>query len=119
MAKSRITVETASSWVLRIGVLLSVVAMLTGVFISFSNGRLPLDRIEHARFEDPGAVWQGILTVRGQAIIELGIYLLVLTPIMRVVAAMVIFAIVDRDWLYVVLTVVTLILTLTGLLVLR
>ena len=35
----------------------------------------------------------------GKAIIEVGIYLLVLTPILRVAASMVLFLFEERDWL--------------------
>jgi len=40
----------------------------------------------------------------GKAIVELGIYILVLTPIMRVAASLVLFVLKERDGLYALIT---------------
>jgi len=114
-----VAIEMASSWVLRIGLVLSMLIMVIGTVVSFLHGRLPLTRMQHAKFESAADIWHGLLEGRGQAIVELGIYLLVLTPIMRVVASIILFAVAERDWLYVAITFVTLLLTLTGLLILK
>ncbi len=76
------SVESASAWVLRIGVCTSVLVMLIGLAFSFVHGPPSLERMTHDPFEyRPLAIYHGILRGRGKAIIELGIYLLVLTPI--------------------------------------
>jgi uncharacterized membrane protein len=38
--------------------------------------------------------------IRGKSIIETGIYLLVLTPIMQVMTSMMLLIVKERDWLY-------------------
>jgi uncharacterized membrane protein len=115
-----IAIEDATAWILRVGVVLSVLVMLTGMTIGFIHENITVKRMETARFEyHPSVIWQGIVAGQGKAIIELGIYLLVLTPIMRVVASVVLFAVEDHDWLYTIVTFVVLVLTLLGLLVLK
>ncbi len=64
-------------------------------------------------------LWQGLRELRGQSIIELGIYMLVLTPILRVVASMVLFLVEEHDWLYTAVTFFVLVLTLAGFLILK
>ena len=115
-----ITIQDASAWILRVGVVTSVAVMVFGVIVSFMHNGVTVDRMEHATFEyHPSALWHGLRTFRGQAIIELGIYLLVLTPIMRVVTSMVLFLVEERDWLYAIVTFLVLVLTLAGLLLLK
>lgn len=115
-----IAIEDATAWILRVGVVLSVIVMLTGLAISFVHDKVSVKWMESARFEYyPSVIWHGVVTGQGQAIIEAGIYLLVLTPIMRVVASVVLFAVEDHDWLYTIVTFLVLLLTLLGLLLLN
>ena len=115
-----ITIQDASAWILRVGVVTSVAVMVLGVIVSFIHNGVTVERMEHATFDyHPRLLWQGLRTFRGQAIIELGIYLLVLTPIMRVVTSMILFLIEEHDWLYTIVTFFVLILTLAGLLLLK
>jgi uncharacterized membrane protein len=118
--RKKIAIEDASSWILRIGLVLSVSVMLTGIALSFTHNRVPIERMRSATFEsDPRLIWRGVIEGRGQAVIELGIYLLVLTPIMRVVTSMILFAFSEKDWLYAAITFLVLLLTLTGLLIFK
>ena len=111
------SVETASAWVLRIGVCASVAVMLIGLIFSFIHGPPSVERMTHDPFEyRPMAIFHAILRMRGKAIIELGIYLLVLTPITRVFMSFLLFAFAERDRLYAVITLFVLLLTLAGLL---
>ena len=76
--------------------------------------------MQHAAFDgNLGHLWQGLRDLRGQAVIELGIYLLVFTPILRVVTSMVLFLVEEHDVLYTVVTFFVFVLTLTGLLLLK
>jgi len=63
----------------------------------------------------PSVILDGLHHGSGKAIIEVGIYLLVFTPIMRVFASMMLFILTARDWMYALMTLAVLILTLTGL----
>jgi uncharacterized membrane protein len=116
----RVSIEDASSWILRFGVVASVAVMLIGVSVSFLHNHVQVERMQDSRFDyQLSAIWSGLQEVRGKAIIETGIYLLVLTPIMRVVTAMVLFAAEERDWLYALITLLVLGLTLAGLVLIR
>lgn len=109
-------INDVSAWVLRAGVVSSVLVMLTGIIFSFVHGTVSLERMQTARFKyDPAAVLRGVIHGRGQSIIEAGIYLLVLTPVVRVLMSMILFILAERDWVYGAITLVVLALTLAGL----
>lgn len=114
----KIAIEDTAGWVLRIGVVLSVTTMLIGLIISFAHGDITVNRIESTKFHFAHLV-SGLATLDGYAIIELGVLLLVLTPIMRVAASVVLFAVEERDWTYTVFTLIVFVLTLSSLLLLR
>ena len=117
MEQSKSKIPDVSAWILRIGVVTSVLVMLCGIGFSFVHGTVSVERMETDGFDyRPGAMVQGILAGRGKSIIEAGIYLLLLTPVLRVAASIVLFAFEERDWLYVLITSVVLVLTLAGLL---
>ena len=79
--------------VLRAGMLLSVMVMFAGlVVVILSPGPVDSLPIEHL----PGELMSGSPV----AIIALGILLLIITPLARVIAAAVVFA-VDREYLFV------------------
>jgi uncharacterized membrane protein len=114
-----ITIQDAAAWVLRVGVIVSVSVMLIGITFSFAHGTTPIERMQHSTFEYRlQAILDGVRHGSGKSIIEVGIYLLVLTPILRVVTSMVLFA-VEKDWLYACVTLLVLVLTLAGLLFLK
>lgn len=114
------TIEDTSSWVLRIGVIASVTVMLIGIFVSFLHNHVEVERMQHATFDyQPSTIWLGLRQIRGKAIIETGIYLLVLTPVMRVITSMALFAVKERDWLYATITLLVLLLTLAGFVLVR
>lgn len=113
----RLNVQDASAWVLRVGLALSLVVMLSGVVISCAHGQMSVQRIKHDNFEyRPNLILHGIASGRGESLVELGVYLLVFTPILRVFTSIVVFAAVERDWTYVAITAAVLVLTLAGLL---
>jgi uncharacterized membrane protein YfcA len=58
-----------------------------------------------------GQVWAGLLTLNPQAVITLGLLLLIATPVMRVAVSIIAFA-AERDWRYVVITCIVLIILL-------
>ena len=113
-------IEDAAAWVLRIGVIVSVAVMLLGLVLSFARGAPSVERMESLRFVvDLRPLLSGVLAGDGTALMELGILLLVLTPIVRVFSSMVLFAAVERDWFYAFITLLVLLMTLLSLVVLR
>ncbi|HVB30764.1 MAG TPA: DUF1634 domain-containing protein [Gemmatimonadaceae bacterium] len=115
--EDRIAIEDVSSWVLRIGVVASVVILLVGLVLSFVHGGLTRHIMETKTFDlNFAALRQGIMTLQGFAWLELGIFVLVLTPILRVFTAMVLFAFEEHDVLYTSVTFLVLVMTLGSLL---
>ena len=115
MRERTATVQDISAWILRAGVVLSVSIMLVGITVSSLHNRVSVERMQHSRFDyQLPVLLQGLAEGRGKAIIEVGIYLLVFTPIMRVLASMILF-LEKRDWLYALITFWVLMLTLAGL----
>lgn len=116
----RLAIQDVSSWVLRVGVILSVLVMLSGLVLAFLNGGLTPQIMEHAAFSaNFAALAHGIGRFEPFALMELGVVLLVLTPILRVLTATVLFATEERDRLYTAVTFLVLVMTLTSLLFIR
>ena len=113
-------IQDVSGWVLRIGVALSVAVMILGLALSFVRHPPTVKTMESTHFKtNPAVIWHGVMHGHGVEIIELGIFLLVLTPIMRVAMSVVLFAFYDHDWIYTLVTLGVLLLTLASLLFLR
>jgi len=115
-----LTIQDASAWILRVGVVTSVLIMLIGLAISFLHRPVSVAQMQRATFNGHASqIWDGVRALSGESIIDVGIYLLVLTPILRVVTSMVLFFFEEHDRLYTVVTFFVLLLTLTGLLFLK
>ena len=90
---------------LRAGVVLSMaVVFIGGLIYLMGYGKLQADYSEfvmdEAGFFSLGSIWTGMLEMNGKAIIQLGILLLIFTPISRVILAVFSFLL-ERDYLYV------------------
>ena len=102
---------TMIGWVLQWGVILSAAIILLGLFLlslqpdKFSPQRLQLFP------QTFGQVWAGLLVFRPQAIITLGLLLLIATPVVRVAVSIPAFAI-ERDRHFVVITTIVLLVLL-------
>src|SRR5579863_1345743 len=98
-------------WVLQGGVILSAAVILIGLFLlSLQPGKFDPQKLvlfPHT-FSD---VWAGVLVLRPQAIIVLGLLLLIATPVLRVAVSIVAFA-VERDGRFVVITTIVLLILL-------
>jgi uncharacterized membrane protein len=115
-----IAIQDASSWILRVGVMLSVSVMLFGLLFAFFVGGLTPQLMERTAFSDNfSALGAGLWRLQPFAFMELGVLLLVLTPILRVFTAMVLFALEERDRLYTAVTLLVLMMTLGSLLFIR
>lgn len=107
-------VANAIGWILQGGVLLSTAVILLGLLLLPTRpGGLSPERVL-AFPQTLGQIAGGLLTVRPQAVIMLGLLLLIATPIVRVAASVVAFAI-ERDRRYVLITLVVLTILLLSL----
>lgn len=113
-------VDRLISWVLRAGVTISLVVVIAGLVITFVHhpdyfrSRPALGALTDPGTSYPrsiGAVVEGVREGRGQAIVTLGLLLLIATPVARVAVSIAVFVI-ERDRLYVVITTVVLVLLL-------
>ena len=105
-------IETLIGTLLRIGVILSAAVVFVGamVYLAHHSHDVPSYAAFHGepeRLKSVREILQGAMALRPGAIIQLGLLLLIATPIARVVFSAVAFAI-ERDYLYVVITLVVL-----------
>ena len=113
-------IETVCAWILRVGVVVSVSFMLAGLVASLFDPRLGAAQMQQLSFNPNLAeIARGAIRGQGLALLEAGVLVLVLTPILRVAGSMVLFAAEERDWLYTAITFVVLSLTLFSLLAFR
>jgi len=113
-------VEQAIANLLRAGVLLAALVVLSGgVLYLVHHGASPVNyhsfRGEPADLRHPALVIHAALSGRADAIIQLGLLLLILTPVARVAFSVVAFAM-ERDYMYVVMTLIVLAVLLYSLL---
>jgi uncharacterized membrane protein len=115
-------IEEIISWVLRVGVVVSAVLIAVGVALLFLTGYTgysgsfsDLAGLVHysqntaGRFPTtPGDVLTGLAQFKPYALIALGLLLLIATPVIRVAASVVIFLL-ERDYAYVLITFIVLV----------
>lgn len=97
---------------LRLGVLLSVGTSLLGFIKLFTEGfKMPKD---YTNLDIPtssekiwGSFWSGLTSGDGMAIIQLGILFLILTPLVRIIFALIGY-LKEKDYLYVVISAIVL-----------
>ena len=107
-------------WVLRAGVFLSMaVVFLGGVVYLYRHGQ---DTTSYSTFKGvPGfvqtlpAIFNGVMVLKGRAIIQAGIILLIATPVVRVMCSAVGF-ILEKDHLYTAITFLVLLIILMSML---
>lgn len=105
---------TMIGWVLQGGVIFSAVVILVGLFmLSLQPNKFAPQQL--VRFPQTfGEVWAGVLVLNPQAVIVLGLLLLIATPVLRVAVSIVAFA-VERDGRFVVITTIVLLILLFSL----
>lgn len=107
---SGLTIEAANSiigWVLQGGVILSAIIIVLGlILLPLRAGGFAMQQLE-AFPQTLSQVWAGLLALQPQAVIALGLLLLIATPVMRVAVSVVAFAL-ERDRIYVVITLLVL-----------
>lgn len=105
------TIQGAIGWVLRIGVLLSInVVIFGGAIYLYRNGHTMANYHTFKgipAFVQLNGIINGILTLRGRAIIQAGIVLLIATPVLRIIFSAIGF-ILEKDYLYTFITLLVL-----------
>ncbi|HEY9256979.1 DUF1634 domain-containing protein [Chitinophaga sp.] len=97
---------------LRVGVVVSSIIVFIGgvIYLSRHGHEQPSYRdfigVRDGLADLPG-IWQGVLENRGMNIIQLGVVLLIATPIIRIAFSVIAFLI-EKDYLYVVITLIVL-----------
>ncbi|GAA4209459.1 DUF1634 domain-containing protein [Pedobacter jeongneungensis] len=97
---------------LRAGVIISMGIVLIGgaIFLVHHQGAVidyKVFKPELNKFSSIAAIFKGVLTFKGDAIVQFGILMLIFTPIARIVFAIFSFLI-ERDYLYVLIGIIIL-----------
>jgi uncharacterized membrane protein len=105
-------IELIIGTLLRTGVILAGTVVLFGavIYLARHGGEIPNYAVFHRTPENlthAGAILHRALGLNGQAIIQLGLLLLIATPVARVLFSAIAFAI-ERDYLYVFITLIVL-----------
>jgi len=109
-------IQAIIGWILRVGVAVSMlIVVVGGVLFIFRHGHSipaykPFKGVP-LFIHDIHGIINGVLDFRGQAIIQLGITLLIATPIIRVAFSAVAFLL-EKDYLYTIITVIVLLIIL-------
>jgi uncharacterized membrane protein YfcA/uncharacterized membrane protein len=98
-------------WILEGGVTVSAAVILFGLFLELLDPNKFAPQKLQSFPQTFGQVWAGLLVLRPQAVIALGLLLLIATPVVRVAASIVAFAI-ERDRRFVVITLMVLVILL-------
>ena len=96
-----------TGWILRSGVILSASITLLGLLLMLTHPGGISEQSLHLFPQTLGQVWLGLMTLQPQAIIALGLLLLIATPVLSVTAALVGFAL-EHDRSYVVIALIVL-----------
>jgi uncharacterized membrane protein len=122
MSTTRLTdqkVDYLIGGILQAGVLASGILVLAGgILYAIHSGPAPVNyhefRTERAAIQSVGPILTGAIHLDGRSIIQLGILLLIATPVARVAFSVVAFAM-QRDRLYVPITLIVLAILVYGL----
>lgn len=93
-------IERGIGWILRIGVFLAVIIMLVGVILLLIHGNTGYSKTIPT---DLGQLMTGLFTGKAAAWLMIGIFVLILTPTIRVFASIFAF-LAAKDFLYVSIT---------------
>jgi len=112
-------IEVIIGTLLRTGVILAAAVILFGgvLYLTRHGREVPSYNAFHGEPEslkNPVEVFHGVLGMSARAIIQLGLLLLIATPVARVAFSAAAFGI-ERDWMYVVITLIVLVILLYSL----
>ncbi|MBS1524356.1 MAG: DUF1634 domain-containing protein [Bacteroidetes bacterium] len=105
-------------WLLRIGVYVSItVVIIGGIFFLYRHGSTVADYRSFKGvpgfIQNLGDIMHNVVLLRGQAIIQLGIILLLATPILRVIFSAIGFML-EKDYLYIFISVLVLLIIIAS-----
>lgn len=102
-------------WLLQGGVLFSSAVTIVGLIsLLFSSDPFSVKSVETFP-HTPGEVWTGLLALQPEAIIVLGLMLLIATPVLRVAVSVIAFGL-EHDMRYVIITLIVLAILITSFL---
>ncbi|WP_159723228.1 DUF1634 domain-containing protein [Enterococcus sp. CSURQ0835] len=107
-------IERVIGYILRIGVLVSAAIILFGLLLLLLHGSTEYSAT-HAP-TDFQTIFLGLGALKAGAYIQLGIFCLILTPVLRVVVSIYAF-LQEKDYLYVGITTIVLIILAIGILI--
>ncbi len=98
-------IQVILGMLLRVGVIISMSIVLLGgiIFLIHNKGVITDYKVfkpELAKFSSIAAIFKGLLTFQGDAIVQFGVLMLIFTPVARIVFAVFSFLI-EKDYLYV------------------
>ena len=111
--------QAVIGWILRIGVALSMaVVVVGGAIYIYRHGHSTPDFRSFKKMpyfiNSTEGILQGVIHLRGQTIIQLGIMILIATPILRVVFSVIGFLI-EKDYLYTFISALVLLIILVSM----
>ena len=106
-------------WILRTGVIASMfIVFIGGIIFLYRHGESTPDyhvfKGAPAFIHNISGIMQGVLNLKGQAIIQAGIILLIATPVVRVAFAFIGFLI-EKDYLYTVISLIVLLIIIASM----
>ena len=112
-------IQVIIGWILRGGVAVSMILVfIGGVFFVYRHGYSMPDykTFKGIPFfvQNIGGILNGVIMLKGQAIIQLGIILLIATPVIRVAFSAVGF-LMEKDYLYTVITLIVLLIIIASM----
>ncbi|MDO3624936.1 DUF1634 domain-containing protein [Mucilaginibacter sp. BT774] len=112
-------IQVIIGWILRGGVAVSMILVfIGGVFFVYRHGYSMPDykTFKGIPFfvQNIGGILNGVIMLKGQAIIQLGIILLIATPVIRVAFSAVAF-LMEKDYLYTVITLIVLLIIIASM----
>lgn len=111
--------QAVIGWILRIGVFVSTAFVITGgIIFLFNHGHSQIDFVSFNKVPDfisnLSGVIEGVIHLKGQAIIQFGIVLLIATPVLRVIFAGIGFLL-EKDYLYTFISILVLLIIITSM----
>ena len=113
------TIEKIMGNLLRYGVLISALVVMTGGIVyvfqhGFDIANYRKFVSEPKRLRDFSLILDGVIHGRGRSIIQFGVFVLIATPIARIVFSIIGYLL-EKDYLYLVLTMIVLMIILLNL----
>jgi uncharacterized membrane protein len=112
--------QSIIGWILRGGVIVSMtIVVIGGIVFLWRHGHSTPDYHTFKKvpyfIDSSEGVFEGVLHGKGQAIVQLGIMVLIATPVMRVIFAVIAFAL-EKDRLYTLISLMVLLIILASML---